>query len=78
MSRATFADYDARDVVSRKEAAALLGVSSRTLESWAQTGLGPKYARLGEGPAARVRYRIAALTEWLAERERQSTTEDAR
>jgi hypothetical protein len=77
MSSASFSKYDPRDVVSRKEAAALLGVSGRTLEAWASAGGGPPYVRMGQGPAARVRYRVGALSQWLTDRERQSTTESA-
>jgi predicted DNA-binding transcriptional regulator AlpA len=76
MSRATFAAYDPQDVISRKELASILGVSVKCLELWAKKGggAGPPYIRLGSGPAARVRYKIKSVQEWLAERERASTT----
>ena len=70
----TFRDRHPDDLVDRKTAAALLGVSPRTLEAWASAGTGPAFVRLGEGPKGRTKYRISRLLAWVLERERLSTT----
>lgn len=74
-ARATFGSLAPADLVSRKEAAALLGLSHRSLEAWASSGTkGPPFIRLGEGPKAHVRYQVGALLTWIEERSRVSTT----
>lgn len=54
-----------------KEAAALLGLSQRTLERYRCVGNGPKFLKLQRS----VRYREDDLTEWLGLRLRQSTSD---
>lgn len=45
-------------------AAALLGVSVRTLENWRSSGNGPDFVRLGHG-GNKITYRLMDLSEWL-------------
>lgn len=52
-------------------AANYLGLAESTLEKARVSGTGPKYLKLGRA----VRYRIADLNEWLAERVVSSTSE---
>jgi hypothetical protein len=75
MSRRSFADYDDDDTVSRRDAAALLGVSARTLEKWAQTARGPEHVQYGE--RSPVRYRIGDLRAYIQAHRRRSTTRGA-
>lgn len=49
-------------VVGTVEAAAILGVSPRTLEGWRLKQIGPKYSRLGP---RLVRYRCSDLAAWI-------------
>ena len=53
------------DITELKEqqAAILLTVSSRTLQSWRSDGLGPPFLRVGRS----VRYRLGDLLAWMAE-----------
>ena len=53
------------DLLDRDEAAALLGVSPRTLDRWNLEGSGPVRIQVGR----KVRYRRAALVDWLGTRE---------
>lgn len=53
------------------EAARLLTVSPRTLERWRLEGTGPKFLKLGR----RVVYRASDMADWIAARERHSTSE---
>ena len=48
-----------------------LGVQMRTLEAWRLRGGGPKYIKVGR----LVRYRERDVAEWLASRERTSTSD---
>lgn len=59
------------ELMDTREAAAVLGVQPRTLEAWRLRGSGPRYVQVGR----LVRYRRAAIEQWLAERERSSTSE---
>ncbi len=56
-----------------REAAGLVGLSPRTLDTYRYTGAGPSYYRLG----SRVRYREADLAEWYAWRRRPRRCETA-
>ena len=58
-------------VLNQKEAAKLLGVSTRTLERHRVTGAGPRYARLGR----LVRYRECDLAEFVKCNLRSSTSQ---
>ncbi len=55
------------------DAAELLTVSPRTLADWRYTGGGPRYIRLS-GRA--IRYRLAELERFIAERERINTSDE--
>ena len=50
--------------VSANEAAAMLGVSSRTLANWRTLGIGPAFVRVGR-VRSRTLYRIDDLNAWL-------------
>jgi predicted DNA-binding transcriptional regulator AlpA len=50
------------ELLTTPAAAALLGLSPRTLEGWRRTGEGPAFVRLGR---RRVAYRRSALDSWL-------------
>ncbi len=56
-------------VVSREDAAHMLALSVKTLESWARQGVGPRPVRLGR---RRVGYRVSALRRWVRDRERKT------
>ena len=58
-----------REVFDTEGAADYLNVSRQLLELMRVDGGGPRYAKLGR----LVRYRRAALDEWLIERERRNT-----
>lgn len=58
-------------VLTQKEAAALLGVSTRTLERHRVTGTGPRFASLGR----LVRYRQQDLADFVDRNLRTSTSE---
>ena len=51
------------DLLTERQAAELLTVSSRTLQSWRSDGLGPPFTRVGRS----VRYPHKGLLEYLAE-----------
>lgn len=61
----------AADVLDTQAAAAYLQVSPALMEYYRVRGGGPRYSKLGR----LVRYRRAALEEWLKERERASTSD---
>ena len=50
--------------VSANEAAAMLGVSPRTLANWRTLGIGPAFVRVGR-VHSRTLYRIDDLKTWL-------------
>lgn len=75
-SRLSFGDFDPRDLVSRSEAAQLLGISRRTLEDWATSGHGPPYVRMGQGLRAPAKYRVVDLLAFIDANIRRSTTQD--
>lgn len=49
-------------------AAEYLGISVKTLANLRLAGIGPKYAKLHDGPRAGVLYRVDDLDAWLEER----------
>ncbi|MBI1384726.1 MAG: helix-turn-helix domain-containing protein [Rhizobiales bacterium] len=63
--------------LTTKEAAALLRYSPRSLEQLRITGGGPPFCKLGDGPRARVLYRLSDLRAWMETRLRSSTTDHA-
>jgi transposase len=58
------------EVLSRRQAAARLGVTAKTLARWAQQGRGPAYSLSGE-EKGRALYTASGIVEWLVQR-RQS------
>lgn len=50
--------------LSRRDAAAFLGITTGTLARWAVQGKGPRYARSGK-TRGKVWYSPADLTAWL-------------
>ncbi len=58
-------------VLNQKEAATLLGVSTRTLERHRVTGTGPRFTRFGR----LVRYRQCDLVDFVDRNLRTSTSE---
>lgn len=69
--RQLLAEVMPREVFDTPGAGKYLGVSPQLLELMRVDGGGPRYAKLGR----LVRYRRAALDEWLIERERKHTSE---
>jgi hypothetical protein len=51
-------------LLTRKEAAAVLGLKEGTLRTWASLGRGPRYKKLHSGPRAGVRYSVDELREY--------------
>lgn len=45
-------------LLTRKDAAKVLGLKEGTLRTWATLGRGPQYRKLHDGPRAGVRYPI--------------------
>ena len=60
------------DVLTRREAAARLGVTTRTLDRWAMQGRGPAYSLTG-GTKGRALYTSATIAEWLESRRRTAS-----
>lgn len=59
------------ELLSRREVAALLGVSGETLKGWARRGVGPAFSR--SGPVrGRVWYQAADVLMWLEQRKQVS------
>ena len=60
------------DYLNAREAAAHLGLSTRTLDRYRVTGEGPVFLRFGGG----VRYLRVDLDAWARTRRRKSTSDD--
>jgi excisionase family DNA binding protein len=60
------------DLLSQKEAARKLGLSTRTLERHRVSGTGPRFCRLGR----LIRYRQSDIEAWVARSLRMSTAEE--
>ena len=58
-------------LLSETEAAQILTVKVATLRRWRWAGQGPKFLKIG----AAVRYNTQTLTDYLASRERTSTSD---
>lgn len=54
------------ELLTTKQAAALLGIGQRTLWRHSRTGLAPRPIKLGVGPRASARYSRAVLMSWIA------------
>jgi len=57
------------DVLTRRQAAERLGVTTTTLARWAMQGRGPAYALTGNRKG-RALYSAASIAEWLESRRR--------
>jgi predicted DNA-binding transcriptional regulator AlpA len=57
------------EILNAEEAAQLLGVSEYTMGKWRREGAGPKWFRISDGPKSEVRYRRAAIYQWIEARE---------
>jgi excisionase family DNA binding protein len=57
-------------LLTTEEVAERLGIAKKTLEAWRVRGVGPPFCHVGR----LVRYRPAAVSAWLVEREVQSTS----
>ena len=54
-------------LLTRKEAAAVLGLKEGTLRTWASLGRGPRYKKLHGGSRAGVRYLVDELRAYAAD-----------
>ncbi len=57
------------DLLTPKEAAALLRVSTDTLEAWRAKRQGPPWTKLGDGQRSPVRYPREGIEKFLKERQ---------
>lgn len=55
-------------LLTTREASPVVRVSPKTLANWRALGIGPAYTKLSGGNGGRVRYRLADLQSFLAER----------
>jgi transposase len=60
------------DVLSRKQAAERLGVTTTTMARWAMQGRGPSYTLTGT-TKGRALYTAASIAEWLESRRRTAS-----
>ena len=61
-----------RAYLSTPQAAAILGLSRRTLERYRVTGEGPVFAKIGR----RVCYTRMDIDDWVARRRKRSTSDE--
>ena len=59
------------NLITTKQAATILGISYRTLESMRLKGTGPAYSNVGR----LVRYSTETLEEWVLSNQRRSTSD---
>ena len=57
-------ETDSIFLIDSKEAAFVLGISSRTLANWRCKGRGPAYIRLGKKRSP-VMYRVSDVQDWI-------------
>lgn len=62
--------YRGRTHLKEVEVAEWLNMSHRTLQGWRLQGKGPAFEKFGRS----VRYAVATVEAWVAERERSSTS----
>ena len=60
-------------LLNQRQAASLIGVSERTLESWRCRGGGPPFVKISRRA---VRYRRQDIDQWVGERVQYSTSEE--
>jgi predicted DNA-binding transcriptional regulator AlpA len=58
------ADTATDDVMTPDQLAQRWGMAAGTLRNWRAEGKGPRAIRLGDGPRARVVYRVADVLAW--------------
>lgn len=62
-------------LIDTEAAAAVLGLSPRTLERMRVEGTGPKFRKLGPGIRSRVAYRVEDIQAWVDSLSFNSTSE---
>jgi len=67
---------DDLELLTTAEAAQLLKCREQTLRKQRMQGRGPRFIRMGDGPNARVCYRMSDIRTWIDKRVRRSTAED--
>ena len=67
---------DDLQLLTTAEAAQLLKCREQTLRKQRVQGRGPRFVRMGDGPNARVCYRLSDIHTWIEGRVRRSTAED--
>ena len=67
---------DDLELLNTAEAAQLLKCREQTLRKQRMQGRGPRFIRMGDGPNARVCYRLSDIRTWIDRRVRTSTAED--
>ena len=60
--------------VNNEQAAAVIGVTPKTLRFWRHKGRGPRYIKFGPEQHAGVAYDLADIEAWLEERKFSSTS----
>jgi predicted DNA-binding transcriptional regulator AlpA len=61
--------------ITSKAAAAMLGLSHRTLANWRVQGRGPSHIKLSPGKRGAVRYMRSDIEAWLSSGMRSSTSD---
>ena len=74
MALAGIAGDSVMKVLTPKQAAALIGITDSTLRFWRCKGKGPRYTKLSASKQAGVRYDLADIESWKAERKFNSTS----
>ena len=60
--------------LTSNEAAALIGITPNTLRFWRCKGRGPRFTKLNDSKQSGVRYDLADIETWKAERKFDSTS----
>lgn len=55
------------ELIDTHDAARLLGIGTRTLWRWSNSGLAPAPLKIGRGLRAAVRFRRSELLQWIAD-----------
>ncbi len=66
-----YAEFVPQGWLPEPVAAAYINYSPRTLQKWRLAGSGPQFAKRG----GRVRYAVHELDRWMADSQRQSTSD---
>lgn len=65
---------DQGELLTNQQTAALLGISPITLEIWRHRGKGPIFIKFGDRPQSPVRYKRAAVVQWVEGQSFSSTS----